>query len=119
MDNKKYKWHKVADSIEELHFEANNLLQLTVGGKKICIAKSNDSYHACNAKCPHAGGNMAEGFLDARGNIVCPVHRYGFNFTNGRDISGEGYFLKIYPVKLDETGVFVGIDEGSIFSWIK
>ena len=119
MQTKKYTWHKVADSVAELHFGENNLLHLTVGGKNICIAKGKDKYFACTAKCPHAGGNMADGFLDARDNIVCPIHRYTFNFTNGRDITGEGYYLKTYPVKSDETGVFVGIDEAGIFSWIK
>ncbi len=28
------------------------------------------------------------------GNIVCPVHRYGFNLENGRDIAGEGLLFK-------------------------
>jgi 3-phenylpropionate/trans-cinnamate dioxygenase ferredoxin subunit len=116
---KKYKWHKVAASKDELYFGSNNLLQLTIDGKKICIAKGKDGLYACTGKCPHAGGNMADGYLDARDHIVCPVHRYTFNLNNGRDVTGEGYFLKIYPVKADETGIYVGIDEGSIFSWIK
>ena len=116
---KKYKWHKLAGSVDELEFGQNNLSQLIVNGKKICIAKGKAGYYACTGKCPHAGGNMADGFLDAKDNIVCPVHRYAFNFANGRDVMGEGYFLKIYPLKIDESGVFVGLDEGSIFSWIK
>ena len=119
MHTKKYKWHKVADSEAELHFGENNLLMLTVEGKKICLARVKENLYACTAKCPHAGGNMVEGFLDAMGNIVCPLHRYTFNFLNGRDVTGEGYFLKTYPVKSDETGIFIGIDEGSMFSWIK
>ncbi|MEO6638933.1 MAG: Rieske 2Fe-2S domain-containing protein, partial [Ginsengibacter sp.] len=74
---------------------------------------------ACAAKCPHAGGDMVEGFLNKDGNIVCPIHRYVFSLENGRDVSGEGYFLKIYPIKIDGKGVFVGIEEGGLFRWIK
>ena len=30
---------------------------------------------------------------------------------NGRNISGEGYYLKHWPVELRENGVFVGMEE--------
>ena len=62
---------------------------------------------------------MSEGFLDKNENIVCPIHRYIFNFENGRDITGEGYYLKIYPVEVNEGGIFLGIEEGGFFSWLK
>jgi nitrite reductase/ring-hydroxylating ferredoxin subunit len=73
---------------------------------------------ACAHKCPHAGGAMADGFVDALGNIVCPLHRYKFSLQNGRNTSGEGYYLKTHPVQLRENGVFVGIEEKKgLFGW--
>ena len=119
MHEKKYKWHKIADALTELQFGEKNILQMEVSGKKVCIVKSLSSIAACAAKCPHAGGNMSEGFLDKNGNIVCPIHRYAFNFNNGRDVTGEGYYLKIYPVEIKDTGIFLGIEEGGLFSWLK
>jgi nitrite reductase/ring-hydroxylating ferredoxin subunit len=119
MNGKKYKWYKIADTESELQFAENNLLQIGVGGKNICIAKTAKGITACAAKCPHAGGNMSEGFLNKNGNIVCPIHRYAFNFDNGRDITGEGYYLKIYQVRVNESGIFVQIDHGGFFSWLK
>ena len=116
---KKYTWHKIADSIDELSFNENNLLEKEVDGKIICIAKNKDQLLACAQKCPHAGGYMEEGFIDAAGNIVCPIHRYKFNLQNGRNTSGEGYYLKTYPVETREDGIFVGIADGSLFSWLK
>ncbi len=116
---KKYKWHKIADGPSELIFGENSLVEYEVAGKKICIARTENTLAACASKCPHAGGNMSEGFLDNNGNIVCPVHRYVFSFTNGRDVTGEGYFLKIYPVKINEEGVFIGFEEGGLLSWLK
>ncbi|MEO6187287.1 MAG: Rieske 2Fe-2S domain-containing protein [Ginsengibacter sp.] len=118
-DEKKYKWYKVAESVLELDFERNNLVQIEAGGKKICIAKIGDSLFACNSKCPHAGGNMSEGKLDKNHNIVCPVHGYCFSLKHGREVNGEGYFLKIYPTRITEDGVFVGFEEGSFFDWLK
>jgi nitrite reductase/ring-hydroxylating ferredoxin subunit len=119
MLEKKYKWYKIAETAAELPFDENNIVQIEVAGKKICVVKTFDSIAACTAKCPHAGGNMAEGFLDKDVNIVCPVHRYKFNLKNGRDVTGEGYFLKIYPVKVNDVGIFLGIEEGGLFSWLK
>ena len=119
MLDKKYTWYKIAETIGELQFGENNILQVEVAGKNICIAKTLNGLSACAAKCPHAGGNMEAGFLDKNGNIVCPVHRYAFNFKNGRDVTGEGYYLKIYPVEVNEGGVFLGIAQSGFFNWLK
>lgn len=116
-NEKKYKWHKIADSENELNFAPNNLLQVEVSGKKICVAKGKELY-ACAAKCPHAGGLIAEGFLNDT-IVTCPLHRYKFSLQNGRNISGEGYYLKTYPVQINPNGVFIGIEETGLLSWLK
>ena len=117
-NNKKYKWHKIADEESELDFGSNNLLQISVAGKTICIAKGKDDFlYACANKCPHAGGVIADGFIDLLNNVVCPLHRYKYNLQNGRNVSGEGYYLKTYPIQQMENGIYVGIEEKGIFSW--
>ena len=116
---KKYKWHKIAQSTSELVFATNNLTSFEVDGKEVCLAKTGDELAACAIRCPHAGGDMSQGFLDKNGNIVCPIHRYVFNLKSGRDVSGEGYFLKTYPVNITEEGVFIGFEENGLFSWFK
>jgi 3-phenylpropionate/trans-cinnamate dioxygenase ferredoxin subunit len=52
---------------------------------------------------------MADGYIDALGNIVCPVHRYKFNLQNGRNTSGEGYYLKRWAAEEREDGVYVNL----------
>ncbi len=106
-------WHKIALSLAEIPFGENGLAELEAGGKKICMASGTAGIRACAAKCPHAGGSMAGGWIDALGNIVCPLHRYKFSLQNGRNVSGEGYFLKNYPVEVREDGIYVGIEEKS------
>lgn len=112
MENaKKYKWHKVAESTAELTQRgARQMTTVKAAGKEICIVHHNNALHACASKCPHAGGIMSQGWVDALGNIVCPLHRYKFSLNNGRNTSGEGYHLKTYPVIENDDGVFVGID---------
>ena len=115
MENKKHRWHKVAESIEEIKFAANGLTEIVVAGKTVCISLFKNQLSACSQKCPHAGGHMADGYIDAQGNIVCPLHRYKFSLQNGRNLSGEGYYLKIWPVEQREDGIYVGIQTSSFF----
>jgi nitrite reductase/ring-hydroxylating ferredoxin subunit len=115
---RKYKWFKIADSENELLFSENNLLIIEVNNKKITLAKHDDQLFACAHKCPHASGILADGCVDMAGNIVCPVHRYKFNLLNGRNISGEGYYLKTYPLKKSEEGIFIGFEERGFFDFL-
>lgn len=113
-------WHKIADHINELDFAKNDIAVAELKGKKICIAHYKDSVFAFAYKCPHAGGILADGHIDAMGNIVCPLHRYKYDLRNGRNVSGEGYYLKQWPVEIREEGVFVEMEDGGgLFGWLR
>lgn len=109
---KKIKWHRVAGNPDELLFSENNISVSQAADKTICIGKHNNQLFGFAYKCPHASGILANGFIDPLGNVVCPLHRYKFSIANGRNTSGEGYYLKTYPIELREDGVYVGIEEG-------
>jgi 3-phenylpropionate/trans-cinnamate dioxygenase ferredoxin subunit len=104
-------WKKIAESRTELFQGENKLAEVEFEGKSVCVGMHDEKLKVCAAKCPHAGGKMASGYIDALGNIVCPLHRYKFSFENGRNVTGEGYFLKIYKVEEREDGIFIGIEE--------
>jgi nitrite reductase/ring-hydroxylating ferredoxin subunit len=112
-------WHKIADHINELDFAGNNIAVTESNGKKICIARYKEDLFAFVYKCPHAGGILADGYIDALGNIVCPLHRYKYDLRNGRNTSGEGYYLKTWPIELREDGVYVEMQTGGLFGWFK
>ena len=114
----KNKWVKVAECIEEISFSANNLAEVVANDKVICMARYKDDLFAFAPKCPHASGILAQGFIDALGNVVCPLHRYKFCMKNGRNVSGEGYYLKHWPVEIRDNGVFVGLENKSLFGWL-
>ena len=111
MTDKKYAWYKVADHMNEIDFATNNIAVVEVNSKKICLGKFNEMVFAFAYKCPHAGGLLADGFIDSLGNVVCPLHRYKYDMKNGRNVTGEGYYLKHWPVDMRENGVFVGMEE--------
>ena len=118
MRGKKYQWFKIAENEDELTFPLNNLLTIEANGKRVTLAKYNDQLFACAYACPHASGILAEGYIDSIGNIVCPVHRYKFALINGRNVSGEGYYLKIHPVKIGSDGIFIGFEETGFLNFL-
>lgn len=105
---------KVAESVIDFDYNTNGMCVVNADGKKITIAKFKNSIHAFAYKCPHAGGVMADGFIDALGNAVCPLHRYKFNLITGRNSTGEEY-LKIYKTEVNDSGVFVIFEEKKWF----
>jgi nitrite reductase/ring-hydroxylating ferredoxin subunit len=113
MLSKKVNWYKVADNIMAIDWQNNNMAVVEAGDKKITLVKLDTEISACARKCPHAGGEMADGFVDALGNISCPLHRYKFSLHNGRNVSGEGYYLKVYKIEQRADGVFVGVEESN------
>ncbi len=116
-EDEKMAWIKAAESLEEIAFGENNIAEAMAGDKKICIGKYKADLFAFAAKCPHAGGFFNDGFIDALGNVVCPLHRYKFCMKNGRNVSGEGYHLKHWPVEIREGSVYVGIESTSFTGW--
>ena len=102
-------WYKIAESNADINWQDNRLTIMDVNGKKITLANYNGLIFAVAYKCPHAGAIMADGYIDENGNIVCPLHRYKFSLPKGRNVTGEGYYLKTYPVELKDDGVYVCI----------
>ena len=117
MSGKKITWHKLADHINEIDFAENNIAVAEIKGKKMCIAKHKDKIFAVAFKCPHAGGILADGYIDPLGNIVCPLHRYKYALENGRNVSGEGYYLTHWPVEIRPDGIFIGFETSGFFGW--
>lgn len=106
----KYEWHKIADSEVEIAIGENGIAVIEVKDKKICVTKFQEQWFGFAYKCPHAGGLLANGYIDIIGNIVCPVHRYKFSLKNGRNTSGEGYYMKTYDIDLRTDGVYVKLE---------
>lgn len=102
-------WHKIAAGIDEIQFAGNNIAPVEVLGSKICVAKFQGQVFAFAYKCPHAGGLFSEAELDKSGHLICPVHQYRFDIKNGRNVSGEGYHLKRWPVEVRIDGIYIGM----------
>lgn len=111
MDEASKNWHKVAENEAELNWQDNHMCLVQAGGKTITLARFNGQLSAFAHTCPHASGIMADGYINAAGQVTCPLHRYRFNINNGRNTSGEGYFLKTYPIESRPDGIYIGIED--------
>lgn len=75
-----------------------------VGSEQVAVFRLRDgTLRATQARCPHAGGPLADGQLDPS-SIVCPLHARAFSFADGR--CGEGEALTLFTVR-DECGEIV------------
>jgi len=92
------------NGFSEMHIEERE-----VSGKRIAFLRKGPQVYAFAAICPHAGARFCEGWTDALGRIVCPLHKYRFNPANGYNTSGEGYKLKTYPVDIKDDIVYIGL----------
>jgi 3-phenylpropionate/trans-cinnamate dioxygenase ferredoxin subunit len=108
-----YTWYKI-ERIQFSSLEENKLTEVNVSVKRIGLLKRNDKIHAFTALCPHAGAPLCAGWVDGLGRIVCPDHKYRFDPANGRNTSGEGYKLFIYPAEVRGDEIFVGILDQTI-----
>ena len=115
MSDNQLHWVLVTDAPLSLDWTNNQLLDLVVDSKKITLARFKEDYFAFAQKCPHASGRMAQGYINPLGQVVCPLHRYAFDMKNGLNTSGEGYFLKTYPIELRPQGLFIGFKPNSFF----
>ena len=99
-------WHN-AGPLES--FPETGIQERDISGKPVAFLRKPPGIFAFAAICPHGGARFCEGWTDAAGRIVCPLHHYKFNPANGYNTSGEGYKLKTYPVEIRDGNVYIGI----------
>lgn len=63
-------------------FASRKSLCKTLNGIKIALFKVGDEYCAVNNTCSHAGGSLADGFVDG-GVVECPLHGARFDVRTG------------------------------------
>jgi nitrite reductase/ring-hydroxylating ferredoxin subunit len=97
--------------------------KVSLNGQDIMLARRGSNYYAVANRCPHFGGNLANGTLE--GNIItCPLHGSQFDIRNGKNVrwmKGSGLLsaigktlksprdLQTYKVKVDGDTVSIEV----------
>jgi nitrite reductase/ring-hydroxylating ferredoxin subunit len=63
-------------------------------------------FHALDGICPHAGGPLGQGELNAT-IVTCPWHGWPFDVTTGKHCLTENIVQTSYPVEIEAGEVFV------------
>jgi nitrite reductase (NADH) small subunit len=78
-----------------------------IGDEQVAVFRLRDgTLRATQARCPHAGGPLADGQLDPA-RIVCPLHLREFAFADGSCPEGER--LRVYPVREADGDIVIEI----------
>lgn len=112
------RWIKIFESRTELEscVPLKRAWQVEADRKSICIVHASDGFYAVQDKCPHNGASLSRGYCSDVNSIVCPLHRYHFDLKTGRALSGIGDRLVTYPLKIEDNGVYLGIEDRG-WSW--
>jgi nitrite reductase/ring-hydroxylating ferredoxin subunit len=104
-------WIKIFSS----HAEADSRIPekkpqlVIIGETRICLVRFKSTYAAVQDSCSHNGESLSKGHVNYLGEIICPWHNYCFELRTGREMQRRSEPLKTYPIKIDETGFFIGI----------
>lgn len=114
-----YNWIKIAEPLAEgKHLVPPlKLGRIKIKGKVLFITHCKGKYFAANDACPHAGASLSQGWVNEKGEVLCPFHRYTFDVETGKNTSGEGLHLQTYPVEVREDGVFIGFEKPKKTGW--
>ena len=82
---------------------------IILDGIRICLVLHDGVFRAVQDACSHNGQSLSKGKVNYLGEIVCPWHGYRFDLGTGRPCDSSSPDLKIYPVKTDDTGFYIGV----------
>ncbi|HEY3689919.1 MAG TPA: nitrite reductase small subunit NirD [Pseudonocardiaceae bacterium] len=75
-----------------------------VGDEQVAVFRPRGGgLHALQAVCPHRGGPLADGLIDAA-QVVCPLHNHAFRLSDGRCTTGERS-VQAYQVAVEDGEV--------------
>lgn len=83
-----------------------------VGPEAIAVFHArNGNVFATESSCPHKGGPLADGVIGGH-KLVCPLHAFVFDLSDGEPIGHNCRALKTYPAAIDDKGnILISIDE--------
>ncbi len=68
---------------------------------------STGQFCALDNQCPHRGGPLSEGMIEA-GKVVCPWHAWAFDPATGETAESHEK-VTVYPISVEGEDVFAGL----------
>jgi nitrite reductase (NADH) small subunit len=81
-----------------------------VAGRNFAVYNRDGQFYALDDECPHRGGPLGAGMLDA-GKVVCPLHGWAFDPQTGVCDLRPDRPVKTYPVRVRDGQIEICIQE--------
>jgi nitrite reductase (NADH) small subunit len=99
-------WHTLSPASR---IREGQLLCFTIGDRRLVVGRTARGFFALDDACPHAGGSLSEGMLDA-GAVVCPIHGYAYDVTTGEGLD-DGAEVRVHPCVLEGDVLRIQLEE--------
>ena len=87
--------------------EEGSARRVVIGDLKICLARHQDVLYAIQDRGPHAKASLSTGKVNARGEIVCPLHNYCYDLETGREYQEKTADATVWRIENREDGVYL------------
>jgi nitrite reductase/ring-hydroxylating ferredoxin subunit len=74
-----------------------------IGGFQLAVFLDKGNVHVIDNYCPHAGGNLASGYVED-GCAVCPWHHWAFRLQSGQLRDAPGVTVTTYKTRTLDPG---------------
>lgn len=102
-------WHGV---VAEDALPEGDKLAARVNGWFVLIARQDGVFFAVNDRCTHQASLLSGGKV-RRGVVMCPLHGARYELANGRCIGGGYRDLRIFPVRVHDGMIEVGVPDAA------
>ena len=87
----------------------DDVIGIDAEGKSFALYQVDGEIYATDNICTHGNARLCDGFLEGH-EIECPLHQGKFDIRNGKAMCAPlTEDVKIYPVKIEGTRVFVEV----------
>lgn len=76
------------------------------GGNVAVFRNAADGVFALLDKCPHKGGPLSQGIVFGE-RVACPLHNWSIELKSGEAVLPDVGCTKRFPVKVEDSRVFV------------
>ncbi len=106
------RWVRIFKSIDQAKaaIEEGKARRVVIGERRIALSRWNDKFFAIQDNCPHSSAYLSQGWVNARGEIICPLHNYCYDLKTGREFEEKTEDARTWKVRLDDEGLFIQLD---------
>ncbi len=81
------------------------------GGRDFAVFLVGGRCYVTDARCPHNGGPLQEGWIRGGRELVCPWHWYRYDLESGACRTARRYRLGCYPVAERDGELYADLPE--------